>query len=331
MVWADGTQLNEGRYTIEKELGRGRFGITYLARDKQDKRVVIKTLSDALPSSVDPERLQDLFVKGAVNLAKCKHPHIVEVKTTFQEGGVWCVAMEYIDGMDLASRAEVILLEAEALQYIRQIGEALIEVHNNELLHCDIRPGNILLRAGKAEAVLIDFDLAMDFDHEFTVTRTGELKKGFAPLELYSRSAQRGPYTDIYSLGATLYVLLTGKMPVSADERKINGKPLISPKDYNDRISPHVNQAILSAMKLKGEDRPQSVEKWLEELEPKEEPDPPRSRQFNWNWEAIAAIAACLAAIVPLIIWFADSRKEADPEQLQPSPAIESPSPGNTP
>jgi len=325
MVWTVGAQLYSGRYVIEKLLGQGRFGITYLARDKNNEPVVIKTLSDRFLNSSDAERLQQLFVQGAVKLAKCQHPHIVKVKTTFQEGGVWCIAMEYIDGIDLASRAQMILPEAEALQYIRQISEALIEVHNNGLLHRDIRPGNIMVRSGKAEAVLIDFDLAMDFDYELTATRRGELMEGFAPIELYARSAQRGPFTDVYSLGTTLYVLLTGKIPVSADERKINNTHLVSPQDYNQNISPHINQAILWAMALEAKDRPQSVQEWLDKLERQEEPNNPNPRQpRKINWEAVAAIATCLTVLVMLVTWWVDSRKDTDKEKLQPSPATES-------
>jgi len=112
MVWTAGMQLYSGRYTIERVLGQGRFSITYLARDKNHEPVVIKTLSDRFLNSTDAERLQQLFVQGVVKLAQCQHPHIVKVKTPFQEGGVWCIAMEYIDGIDLASRAQTILPEA---------------------------------------------------------------------------------------------------------------------------------------------------------------------------------------------------------------------------
>ncbi|MDY6781545.1 MAG: serine/threonine-protein kinase [Cyanobacteriota bacterium] len=316
MVWTAGTSLYGDRYRIQYELGRGRFGTTYLASDRNSQPVVIKTLSDR--AHPDRDRLQQLFVQGAFKLAKCQHPHIVKAWEPFQEGGIWCIPMEYIDGFSLARRARAILPEEKALQYIRQIGEALIEVHRNGLLHRDIRPGNILLRGGEADAVLIDFDLAMDFDHELTVTRTAELMKGFAALELYSRSAQRGPFTDIYSLGATLYALLTGETPVSADERKISGTPLVPPQEYNSNISDRVNRAILWAMKLEAEDRPQSVEEWLSELGLREEvPSTPvnftQPRRFNWSlfWTAVGAIGTLLAglAVIPPLIemWRNDS------------------------
>jgi len=277
MVWAPGKQLHNGRYTIQKVLGHGRFGITYLAKDKVGDTVVIKTLNDASLNRPDFKRLQQVFVQEAVKLARCRHRYIVRAELPFQEDELWCIAMEYIDGVDLASLAQPILPEEEALRYIQQVGEALIEVHHNGLLHQDIRPGNIMLRVrqGEAEAVLIDFGLAQEFDHDLTMTRTEEVAEGFAPLELYSRQAKRGAYTDIYSLGATLYVLLTGKLPVSAMVRKASQSRLISlfsktrlipPKDINSKISIHVNRAILWAMELEAEHRPQSIQEWLDLL-----------------------------------------------------------------
>ena len=313
MVWSAGQQLQNGRYFIEKVLGHGRFGVTYLAREKNGELVVIKIPNDESFNSPDFERLQEVFVKEAVKLAKCKHSHIVKAKEPFQENGLWCIVMEYIDGVDLASRAQSILPEEEALRYIQQIGEALIEVHNNNLLHRDVRPQNIMVRAGKPEAVLIDFGLALDFDHNLTKIRSEEISKGFAPLELYSSQVEKGAYTDIYFLGATLYVLLTGQKPADAMERKVNNVRLIPPKEINPQISKQVNRAILEAMELEAKARPQSMEKWLDSLgfnstssiSTNETNNSSSQRKINWNivWVAVAAIGTLLAGIgIPQII-----------------------------
>ena len=309
MVWSSGKQLQNGRYTLLDLIGQGRFGITYLAEDKHKDRLVIKTPNDEALNRADFERLQQVFVKEAFKLAKCRHPHIVQAGEPFQENGVWCIPMEYIDGVTLARIKEKVLSEAEALQYIQQIGEALSEVHRNGFLHGDVRPANIMLRAGKAEAVLIDFGFAREFDHDLTITRTKELAGGFAPVELYSRQAKRGPYTDVYSLAATLYILITGEKPTSAPDRGAYNAPLIAPKKHNPQISDAVNKAILRGLKLKGEDRPQSVEEWLVSLQTKatnlaamvnpSSESSAQERKWDWHlfWAAVAAIGALLTAI----------------------------------
>ena len=309
MVWVAGKQLQGNKYTIERVLGHGRFGITYLARDKNDEPVVIKTPNDQSLNRPDFDRLQQVFVREAFKLAKCRHPHIVKAKEPFTEDGLWCIPMEYIAGTTLAERDRLILPEEEALVYIQQIGKALIEVHHNGLLHRDVRPGNIMVRVrdGKAEAVLIDFGLALEFDHEMTKTRTEEIAEGFAPLELYSRQAERGAYTDIYSLGATLYLLLTGQKPAGAMKRMLGNERLIAPKESNPQISDRINRAILWAMELEAEKRPQSVQEWLNSLTISSPPSSqipierttPSKRPFNWTlfWSAVAAIGTLLAGI----------------------------------
>ncbi|MBD2388348.1 serine/threonine-protein kinase [Cylindrospermum sp. FACHB-282] len=267
MAWLSGQRLQGGKYTIEKELGEGGFGITYRARDHNGRFVVIKTLNDSIQRRSDFAKFQQDFLNEAIKLAKCTHPHIVQIHEVIQEDSLWCMVMEYIDGEDLGNLVENqgVLSEAEALRYIQQIGEALTVVHNNSLLHRDIKPQNIMLRSSNSEAVLIDFGIAREFTPNLTKTHTKILSDGFAPIEQYGARAKRGAYTDVYALAATLYSLLTGELPTIAPMRAI-GIELEEPKKMNSSISDRVNQAIIKGMEINPENRPQSVEDWLKLL-----------------------------------------------------------------
>lgn len=317
MAFTPGQKL-KGNYTIDRELGKGRFGITYLAKDRNDQNWVIKTLSDDLLSQLtQPEidRLQDKFWQEAVNLARCKHPHIVKVKETFRERQLVCLVMEYIQGKDLAKLTTKIWSESEALPYIRQIGEALKVVHENGLVHGDIKPDNIMVRDSKSEAVLIDFGLAKGFDNPLTTVNATTVD-GFAPMELYDVDAERGAYTDVYSLAATLYFLLTKEVPPSAEKRSRNKAKLVPAKQINSQISDKVDEAIRQGMRLAAEERPQTMQEWLNLLGLKSaKPKLPSWNTLEWL-AAMAAIATVLGLIVTLLAW------------LRPnSPPVENPPP----
>ena len=264
MAWLSGQQLQNGKYTIEKELGEGGFGITYRARDNQGDFVVIKTLNDAIQKRADFAKFQQDFLNEAIKLAKCSHSHIVQIYEVIHENDLWCMVMEYIEGEDLGSFVENqgVLSETEALRYIQQIGSALTVVHDNGLLHRDIKPQNIMLRSGKSEAVLIDFGIAREFTPNLTKTHTKILSDGFAPIEQYDARAKRGAFTDVYALAATLYSLLTGELPITAPMRAI-GTELVEAKKINSIISDRVNHAIIKGMELKPENRPKSINEWL--------------------------------------------------------------------
>ncbi len=266
-IWSSTARLQDGKYTIIRIIAQGGFGITYLAKDDKGDRVVIKTLNERLQRQSDFSKFQEDFVREALRLAKCRHPYIVQVEDVFQEGQLWCMVMEYIQGEHLADRVmnRGVLPEAEALHYIHQIGEALIVVHNNGLLHRDVKPANIILRAGRTEAVLIDFGIAREFTPDSTQPHTTYLSHCFAPIEQYKTVAKRGAYTDVYALAATLYFVLTNQQPPAAPQRA-TGKELQSPKQINPSISDRVNQAILVGMELEAKDRPQSMQQWLELL-----------------------------------------------------------------
>ncbi|WP_341524732.1 serine/threonine-protein kinase [Nostoc sp. UHCC 0302] len=336
MAWVAGDQLQGGKYTVERELGRGRFGITYLVRNRNGDRFVIKTLNDNLLTSLSQSergRLETMFWQEAVKLTRCKHKHIVEVAEPFKEGEHWCLLMEYVDGVSLADRRQQILSESEALRYIQQIGEALTVVHNNRLIHRDVHPGNIFLRVrnGQPEAVLIDFGLALDFDHILTTNRTKETSEGFTPPELYAQSIPTGAYSDIYSLAATLYVLLTGKTPVSALKRKIDNARLVEPKDLNNLVSDRTNRTILTGMNLDPKQRSQSMREWLDSLGlTGEAPIPvstlPSKPNSNWDkkiqfWTVVIAAIAALGALLAGIAPFLNQSPPPSPSLISPSPS----------
>ncbi|HAZ44308.1 MAG TPA: hypothetical protein DDW76_36615 [Cyanobacteria bacterium UBA11369] len=268
MVWASGQPLYGGRYVIEKELGKGGFGITYLARNQNGNVVVIKTLKDEVLNDPNFAEFRDKFDRDfrneALRLALCKHPHIVQVENAFHEGSLPCIAMEYIEGEDLWKRVKRrgALEEVEALHYIQQIGEALKVIHGKGLLHRDVKPQNIIVRSGTLEAVLIDFGLAREFIPDAIQTQTLGGSNGFSPIEQYAEKAKRGEYTDVYALAATLYYLVTQKVPNPSFVRAAK-VPLIPPKQLNPLISDRINLAILKGMAFESDERSQSVSEWL--------------------------------------------------------------------
>ncbi|NEO88304.1 MAG: serine/threonine protein kinase [Spirulina sp. SIO3F2] len=318
-----GQRVDHDQYEIVRELGRGRFGITYLARRTDDQsRWAIKILNpELLATATEPERqrLKRKFWQEAVKLAQCsgRTPYIVQAGMPFEAGEMVCLPMEYVDGLSLADRADRILPQTLALKYIQQIGEALAVVHQQGLVHRDIRPGNILVRMQRQEAVLTDFGLAMACDTELTTARTQERKDGFAPLELYLGETV-GRATDIYGLAATLYELLTGEIPVSALERKANNVELIPPRVKNPEISSQVAKAIASGMALQADQRPRSVQDWFNQLGLKPDAEPVPAKTVNWEkWGVIWAAVAAIVGGIALIPVFMDSFK---PESTDPTP-----------
>jgi WD40 repeat protein len=149
------------------------------------------------------------------------------------------------------------LSEQEAVGYILKVCEALDVVHKAGYLHRDIKPENIIV-CEDGRVVLVDFGAARSFMAGKTGKMTVILTPGFAPLEQYAEQAKRGAYTDIYALGATLYYLLTGQVPVSAADR-FSGVELKGVREINGRVSRQVEEAVRKAMAMRVEERPQSV------------------------------------------------------------------------
>ncbi len=308
-------------------MGRGRYCITYLAEDKNNNHVVIKTLNDdelnlqIQANQLTPEErieLEAKFLQEAERIRLLqKHPHIVKVIETFREGQQGCIVMEYIPGDTLNRLVKRVLPEQEALRYIQQIGEALSEVHKLDWVHRDVKPENIMIRAAKYEAVLIDFDLVREFDYPLS---RHVIAEGFTPLELYSDAKQKGAYTDVYALAATLYAVLTGEVPPDAQDLRDGKVQLIPPKKLNAEISERVNHAILEGMQLEGKNRPQTMQEWLGLLGLKQQISIPWPQSDAMTfWAAVGALAGLLAAIVALVAYL----KPPASSPPSPTPVVE--------
>ncbi len=270
-MWTTGQELQQGKYKLEKMLGIGGFGVTYLATEQASgKSIAIKTLNIVTQNRPNFDKAQEKFIKEAFRLSQCSHPHIVRVYDIFKEDQLWGMTMEYIPGQNLKDYLEQkgALSEEEGLSYIHQIGDALSFVHSQGFLHRDVKPQNIMLRSidsdtpDSYEAVLIDFGSVREFTTGKTETHTNIGTECFAPIEQYEKRAKRGEFTDVYALAATLYNLLTGKRPCPSDFRD-QGMVLIPPKQHNLNLSPQVNDTILKGMELRVENRPATIQNWL--------------------------------------------------------------------
>ena len=261
------------RYSIQKSLGQGGFGITYLAYDqKLEQEVCIKELfisgnsTRGTNMTVQSQTTGEFsfadfvqrFMQEARQLARFQHNNIVRVVDVFQENNTAYTVMEYVEGETLKQmvQGKGALSEQVAMKLVLQLMDAVEEVHQKGMLHRDIKPDNVLITS-QGRVVLIDFGSAREFAEGKTTTQTAMLTPGYAPPEQYSNRAQRGTYTDIYALGATLYFMLTGEKPIAATDRHL--EELIPPHQIVTKVSEQISSAALLAMELKPENRFQSV------------------------------------------------------------------------
>ncbi|MEG3907882.1 serine/threonine-protein kinase [Microcoleus sp. w2-18bC1] len=259
-----GKTLQGGKYTLEQELGRGGFGITFRANHRYlGQPVVIKTLNESLRQQPNFAEFDRKFQDEARRLASCVHPNIVRVSDFFVEDGQPYMVMDYIAGQNLGDvvGSNNPLQENLAILYITQIGAALKVVHQKGLLHRDVKPQNILLRQGTQEVVLIDFGIAREFTPGATQSHTNMVSDGYAPPEQYFAQGKYTPATDVYGMAATLYTLLTAQVPVAAILR--TSQPMPSPRDLQPQLSTTVSQAVMRGMTVEAQNRPASVDEWL--------------------------------------------------------------------
>lgn len=283
-------------YAIQKVLGQGTFGITYLATTKVKVTGVLGELETTMQVAIKEFFMRDIngrdentvttgsqggiyanykkkFAREAKNLSKLNHPHIVKVLEYFETNNTVYYAMEYIDGesLDLYITRQKGLPETECIQYTQQIGSALSYMHEHKMLHLDLKPRNIMLRKNK-EAVLIDFGLSKQYDEEGkpeSSTSIGNGTPGYAPIEQANYHEKSFPKTiDVYALGATMYKMLTGVRPPEASELLNEGFPTTTLQKCH--ASEQTIACIEKAMAILKKDRFQSVNEVLTSLKKNE-------------------------------------------------------------
>lgn len=274
-----GTVLRE-RYKITELVGRGGMGATYRAEDlRLEGRFC--ALKEALPDSdATPEELRqsrEQFYQEASTLARLDHPNLPKVSDHFSEDYRDYLVMDFVPGQDLKEMLTTALgqgqplLERQILAWADQLCDALQYMHTQTppVLHRDIKPSNVKVTPS-GTVKLVDFGLvkvlAPDDQRTITVVQ-GRGTVQYIPLEQYGGdTGHTDVRSDIYSLGATLYHLVTGKPPLDAKQRFLKPKALPTPRRLNPAISPQTEQAILWSLAMHPDDRPSSVAELRAEL-----------------------------------------------------------------
>ena len=321
----EGYRLAE--YEILEVIGRGGFGITYLAKDIHIGKIfAIKELmppslsarvegSTVVPHQGEEEAqfayIKKKFIEGAKVLAQIRHPNIVEVYRLLEDNGTVYMVMEYIGGEDLKHIIDASpnkqYSEIEIRDVFQGILEGMKKVHSLGVIHRDIKPDNIRITEDGIPK-LIDFGAIRILESEEQIIH-GEysdaafMAKGYTPVEQYDIESKQGFYTDIYALGASMYRMLEKTPPPEATTRLINDRKR-SLLGRHQQCSEKFLEAVDHALKLKPEDRPQTIKTWAESLgwnQPKVEPQqapPLRSPTKKSNKLVLSLCLICSVAVM---------------------------------
>jgi hypothetical protein len=287
-------------YRVDKPLSSGGFSIVYLARDENDETVAIKEYlpsslalrreGDALPSIAEENiatfryGMKCFFEEGRA-LARLSHPNVVRVLNFFRANDTVYLVMHYERGRTLQ---DYIQARRGAIKenFIRRIFtlalNGLREVHANKLLHLDLKPANIYIRNDHTP-VLIDFGAARQTLTEGGFKLNPMYTPGFAPPEQYKNRELLGPWSDMYSIGASMFAAIAGAAPQAADQRVERDRMLSASKLFPGRYSDQLLETIDWCLQLDHLKRPQSAMALQKVLLRERDPDIARKRSFVVN------------------------------------------------
>lgn len=265
------------QYMIERELAHGGFSSVYLARQMADQMQV--AIKEYLPRKLahrtwnnvvvpNSEETKTLFLRGrmlffeeAKVLATLKHHNIVEVINFFQANDTVYMVMTYDYGVTLdkiLQKKSLPITEELLLTIFRQLLTGIEIIHDKKLIHLDIKPANILIRA-ENDPLLLDFGAIRKYPCHQKTNRAKVLTTGFSPIEQYDTHGELGPWSDIYAVGATMRACLDGKVPQSSPDRASQDEMGSALKIHKRKYPDYLLEAIDWAMALRPEDRPQTV------------------------------------------------------------------------
>lgn len=335
-----GTVLMD-RYIIGHSEGSGGFGIVYRAWDtKLETIVAVKEFFAHRYMSRIPGESQvtindkflpeytyrkERFLEEARTMAQFgNHKSIPNVFELLEANGTVYIVMELLSGKTLnrylRENQGTVDLDL-ALMIMQEVGNALRSLHEKKIVHRDVAPDNIFLCTdGALRVKLMDLGAAKLNDEKGDTVKDIVIKSGYSPIEQYVGKKNYGPWTDVYALGATLYMILTGEKPVDAAERKM-GATLPAPNELNPEIPTKLNNAILRAMAVDPSLRFQSMDQFLEALRGEEQvltPEEESSRRKKLrNGITVVAGMVLLAALVFAGIWYFNGSNRLQAEQPQ--------------
>ena len=269
-IWQPNETI-EGRYRLERLIGRGGVGEVWLAEDKAlQRKVAIKTI---ISSQVSGEQLER-FSQEARLIAKLNHPGISAIYDVGRDKDYRFIVMEFVDGRDLSQfeRGNEFPL-GYGIRIALQVSRALLYAHQNDILHRDIKPHNILIEVYSGDAKLTDFGIAKNIDSLSRLTATGQIFGTPAYMSPEQISGQvSGPQSDIYSLGMTLYELFTGKLPFKKQDILSSLKDRVSeipdpPIKFRSDIPKRLSDAIVKMLQPDSANRMGSISEFIPILE----------------------------------------------------------------